>query len=124
MTADIDWDATSYDNIILDLHKFNDQDIDEVPHGNFDAHGNYLHSMVATHLVQAELEFLNVHEFFAFDDIMDNILDSLNPSLVEDIYQLNNLDVHNSPQDYSLLRPFFACDSADTIQKTFTVTTK
>jgi hypothetical protein len=86
MTADFDWDSISYDNVILDLQKFYDQDIDEVPHGNFDAHGNYLHRMVATHLVQPEPEFFDVHEFLAFDNIIDNIVDSLHPSLVEDIY--------------------------------------
>jgi hypothetical protein len=42
-TANADWDPTSYDNVISDLHKFYDQDIYEVHHGNFDAHGNYLH---------------------------------------------------------------------------------
>jgi hypothetical protein len=58
MTADVDWDPTSYDNVILDLHKFYDQDIAKVHHGNFDAHGNYLHRTVATHLVQPEPEIL------------------------------------------------------------------
>jgi hypothetical protein len=43
MMADVDWDPTLYDNVISDLHKLYDQDIDDVPHGNFDAHGNYLH---------------------------------------------------------------------------------
>jgi hypothetical protein len=99
MTADFDWDPTSYDNVISDLHKFYDQDIDKVPHGNFDAHGNYLLRTVATHLVQSEPEFFDVHKFLAFDDIIDDILDSLNPSIVEDIYQVNNIDVRNSPQD-------------------------
>jgi hypothetical protein len=68
MTADVDWDPTSNDNVISDLDKFYDQDIDEVHHGNFDAHGNYLHRTVATHLVQPEPEFFDVHKFLAFDD--------------------------------------------------------
>jgi hypothetical protein len=108
----------------LDLHEFYDQDIDEVHHGNFDAHGNYLHQTVATYLVQPEPEFFDVHEFLAFDKIIDNIADSLNPLLVEDIYQVHNLDVLNSPQNYNLLRPFFARAPADTIQKTLAVTTQ
>jgi hypothetical protein len=39
-TADVDWDPTSYDDVIWDLHKFYDQDIDDATHANFDAHGN------------------------------------------------------------------------------------
>jgi hypothetical protein len=49
---------------------------------------------------------------------------SLNPSLVEDIYLVNNFDVRSSPQDYNLLRPFFAWAPADTIQKTLGVSTQ
>jgi hypothetical protein len=124
MTADVDWDPTSYDNVISDLHKFYDQDIDVVPHLNFDALGNHLHRMVATHLVQPEPEYFDVHEFLEFDDIIDDIVESLNTSLVEDIYLVNNLDVRKSPQDYNLLRPFFAWAPADTIQKTLGVTTQ
>jgi hypothetical protein len=75
MTVDVDWDPTSYDNFISDPHKFYDQDIDKVPHGNFDAHGNYLYQTVATHLVQPEPEFFNVHKFLAFDNIIDDIVD-------------------------------------------------
>jgi hypothetical protein len=95
MTAYVDWDPTSYDNVISDLHKFYDQDNDEVPHGNFDSHRSYLHQTVVTHLVQPEPEFFDVHEILAFDDIIDDIVDSLNPSIVEDIYQGNNIDVFN-----------------------------
>jgi hypothetical protein len=124
MTADVDGDPTSYDNLILDLHKIYDQDIDDVPHAIFDAHENYLHRTVATHLVQPESEFFDVHELLTFDDIIDDIVDSLNPSLVEYIYLVNNLDVRNSPQDYNLLCPFFAWAPADTIQKTIGVTTQ
>jgi hypothetical protein len=79
MTVDVDWAPTSYDNVILDLHKFYDQDIDEVTHGNLDSHGNYLHCTVATHPVQPEPEFFDLHEFLAIDNIIDNIVDSLNP---------------------------------------------
>jgi hypothetical protein len=98
MTADVDCDPASYDIIISDLHKLYDQDIDKVLHGNFDAHGNYLHRTVAIHLVQPEPEFFDVHKFLAFDNIIEDIVDSRNPSFVEDIYQVNNIDVHNSPQ--------------------------
>jgi hypothetical protein len=50
--------------------------IDDVPHAKFDAHGNYLHQTVATHLVQPEPEFFGVQEFLAFDDIIDDIVDT------------------------------------------------
>jgi hypothetical protein len=83
-----------------------------------------LYRTVATHLVQPEPEFFDLHEFLAFDDINDNIVDFLNPSIVEDIYQVNNIDVHNSPQDYNLLHPFFDWAPADTIQKSLVVTTQ
>jgi hypothetical protein len=52
MTADVDWDPTTYDIVIVDLHKFCDPDIDEGHQGNFDEQGNYLHRTVATHLDQ------------------------------------------------------------------------
>jgi hypothetical protein len=55
--------------------------------------------MVATHIVQPEPELFDVHEFLAFDGIIDDIVDSLNQPLAEDIYLVNNLDVRNSPQD-------------------------
>jgi hypothetical protein len=93
MMADVDWDPTSYDNVISDLHKFFDQDIDDIPHASFGAHGNYLHCTATTHLVHPEPEFFNVHKFLAFDDIIDDIVDSLNPSLVEDIFLVSNLDI-------------------------------
>jgi hypothetical protein len=86
MTADVDWDPASYDKVISDLHKFYDQDIDEVHHGSFDAHGNYLHRAVSKHLVQPEPEFFHVHKFLAFDNIIDDLVESLNPSLVEDMH--------------------------------------
>jgi hypothetical protein len=120
MTADVDWDPTPYDNVISGLHPFYDQDIDEAPHGNFDAQGKYVHLMVVTQLAQPEPEFFDVHEFHAFDDIIYDIVDSPNPSLAEESYQVNHLDVRNLPQDYNPLRPFFAWSPADTIQKTLT----
>ena len=123
MTADVDWDPTTYDNVISDLHKFYDPDIDEVYHGNFDDKGNYLHRTVATHLVQPEPEFFDVHEFLPVDDLIDDIMDSLSPTIVQDIYQVHPV-VRASPQDYNLLRPFFAWAPADTIQKTLAVTTQ
>jgi hypothetical protein len=97
MNADVDWYPTLYDNVILDLHTFYDQDIYDFPHGN------YLTRAVATHLFSPEPEFFDVHEVLALDYIIDNIVDSLNPSLVEDIYQVNNLDVCNFPKDSNLL---------------------
>jgi hypothetical protein len=115
---------TSYDNVILDLHKFYDVDIDNIPHGTFDAHGNYLHCTVTIHLVQSELGLFDVHKFLAFDDIIADTVDSLNPSLVDHIYQVNNRDICNLPQDHNRLRPCFAWAPADTIQKTVSVTTQ
>jgi hypothetical protein len=118
MTADVDWDPTPYDNVISDLQKFYDPDIEEVNPGN------YRHRTVATHLVQPEPEIFDVHEYLAYDDLTDDIVDALNPNVVQDIYQVNNLDIRASPKDYNLLRPFFAWAPADTIKKTLEVTTQ
>jgi hypothetical protein len=48
MTADVDWDPTSHDNVISDIYKFYDQEFDGVTHGRYDFHGNYLNCTVAT----------------------------------------------------------------------------
>jgi hypothetical protein len=124
MTADVDWDPTPYDNVISDHQKFYDPDIEEVNPGHFNDQGNYLHCTVPTHLVQPESEFFDVHEYLAYDDLIDDIVDALNPTVVQDIYQVNNLDIRAPSKDYNVLRPFFAWVPADTIKKTVEVTTQ
>jgi hypothetical protein len=73
MAADVDCDPTSYDNVILDLHKFYYKDIDEVPHETLMLMGTTLH------VVQPEPKFFELHEFLAFDKIIHDIVGSLNP---------------------------------------------
>jgi hypothetical protein len=106
MNADADWDPRSYNNIIVNLRKFYDPDIDEVHQGKFDEPGIYLHRTVATQFFQPEPEFFYVYEFLAFDDIIDDIVDAFYPAIVQDIYQVSKIVVCNSPKDYNLLRPF------------------
>jgi hypothetical protein len=93
MTSDMEWDPTSYDNVISKLHQFYDPNIDEVNHVNFDDQCNYLHCTVATQLTQPEPEL-----FDEFGDI-DDILDALDPNIVQDIYQVHHVAVQSSPLD-------------------------
>jgi hypothetical protein len=86
MTSDVDWDPTTYDNVILDINKFYDASVDEVHHSNFDDHGNYHHCTVATHTLYAIPNYFDVHEYPDFSDVVDNILDAHNPELVRTIY--------------------------------------
>ena len=57
MTSDLDWDPSSYDNVIDDLHPFYDAKINDISDSNFDARGNYRHRTIATHTLHGESEF-------------------------------------------------------------------
>jgi hypothetical protein len=124
MTADLDWDPTSYDNVITDVGQFYDPNADEVHHSNFDVRGDYLHRTVAIHDVHLEPEFFDVHEYADYDDVIDDIVDTLNPAVLQNIYQVHNIVSKPSDVDYNLLRPFFAWAPADTIKRTLACTTQ
>jgi hypothetical protein len=55
MPSDIDWDPSSYDNIIENMDQFYDAKKGEVRDSPFDLHGNYCHCTIATHTLLGEL---------------------------------------------------------------------
>lgn len=124
MTSDIDWDPTTYDNVISDLQMFYDAAADEVHRSHFDDHGNYRHRTVATHTIHGEPEFFDVYEYPDYVDVVDDLIDANHPEVVHDIYEIHAVEASPTLQDYELLKPFFAWAPADTIKRTLSVTTQ
>ena len=121
MTSDVDWDPTTYVNVISDIHTFYDAESDMVHHSNFDDCGNYRHRTVATHMTHPEPEFFDVHEYPDYSDVIDDILDAHHPAVFQNIYQIHAVESSPTPRDYELLKPLFAWAPADTIKRTLTV---
>jgi hypothetical protein len=79
---------------------------------------------VASHNIHAEPEFFNVHEYPDYLDVVDDIVDAHNPDVVNQIYEVQDLEASPTTQDYELLKPSFAWSPADTIKHTLSVTTQ
>jgi hypothetical protein len=124
MTSDVDWDPSLFDNDIDDMETFHDTTEDVVDHGHFDQYGEYRHRTVATHTTISEEEFFDAIEFIDFDDLVDNLMDDVHPDVVNDVYDINNVDVSQVKPNFELLRPLFGWAPADTIKRTFAVTTQ
>ena len=124
MTSDIDWDPSVYDNTIDDMDVFYDANEDEVHDSTFDDQGNYRHRTIASHSTHQELEFFDAHECQDYDDVVDDILDSLHPDVLQSVYEVHAVASAPSKRDYELLRPFFAWAPADTIRRTIEATTQ
>ena len=125
MTADTDWDPSIYDNVIDNLEEFHDTSMDTVDHDNpFDSNGEYRHRTVATHSTVKEEEFFDAVEYTDYDDLVDDLIDTLNPECVNEIYDVKLTDVTNVKPNFELLRPLFGWAPIDTIKKTFDVTTQ
>jgi hypothetical protein len=124
MTADLDWDPSTYDNDIDDLEKFHDTSIDDNEHEHFDQYGEYRHRTVATHSTLPEEEFFDAIEYIDFDDLVDDLFDTIHPERVNDIYEIQLTDVSKVKPNFELLRPLFGWAPADTIKRTFDVTTQ
>ena len=125
MTSDVNWDPTIYDNVIEDFNHF--YDAEEEDHQSsypFDDVGEYLHRTVATHTTNTESEFFDAYENPDLIDVIDDIIDSYQCEQVNDIYGANAMVTKPHQQDFNLLRPFFGWAPADTIHKTFGVTTQ
>jgi hypothetical protein len=125
MTADVDWDPSLYDNDIVDLEKFHDTSEDENEEEHFNQYGEYRHRTVATHTTTVpEEEFFDTLEYNDFDDMVDDLIDSVNPKRVSDVYDINVTDVNQVKTNFELLRPLFGWAPAETIKRTFDVTTQ
>jgi hypothetical protein len=124
MTSDMDWDPSTYDITIDDMDMFYDADEDDVYHSLFDHKGDYRHCTVASHTSHGESEFFDAYESPDYEDLIDDMLDSINPEVVNNIYEVYALESLPSKRDYNLLRPFFAWAPAETVRKTIGVTTQ
>jgi hypothetical protein len=83
ITSDVDWDPTTYDNVISDIHTFYVAEADMVHHDAFDDCGNYQHPTVATHSTHPEPEYFDFHEYPDYSDAIDDLLDAQHPALLE-----------------------------------------
>ena len=118
MTSDIDWNPSVYDNTIDDMDVFYDANEDEAHDSTFDDQGNYRHRTTASHSTHQELKFFDAHECQDYNDVVDDILDSLHPDVLQSVYEVHAVASAPSKRDYELLRPFFAWAPADTIRRT------
>jgi hypothetical protein len=124
MTSDVDWDPSLYDNIIENIEEFHDTSVDDHEDPNFDQYGEYRHRTVATHTTLPDAEFFDAMEYIEFDDFVEDLIDVVNPEGFHDVYVVNDTDIKQVKPNFELLRPLFGWTPAETIKKTFEVTTQ
>jgi hypothetical protein len=82
------------------------------------------HRTIATHtLIDEEEEFFDACTFLDFDDVVEDLLDTRHPDKSNNTYTVSLTTVEDKA-NFDLLRPFFGCAPADTLKKTFEVTTQ
>jgi hypothetical protein len=124
MTSDIEWDPSLHDNVVEDLKEFHDALVDFIDHDNpFDQYGEYCFHTVATHSTIPEEEFFDDVMYTDFSDIVDDVIDNVHPGVVSNVYDVNLTDIAKVKPDFALLCTLFGWAPADTIKKTFDVTT-
>jgi len=124
MTANVDWDPSQYDHTIDKIEEWYDPALEDIDHENpFDAYGDYRHRTIATHAVVTEEEFFDALECVPIDEQVDDLIDFIHPTIVANTYVAPIATLENRP-DFELLRPFFGWAPADTIKRTFAVTTQ
>jgi hypothetical protein len=101
----------------LVTHKFFDPESNKLNQSIYDGQGNYLHRTALIKIVNPEPEFFNVYEFLSYENIIDGMIDKLNSNMVQELIRENNLYVFSSPEDYRILRPFFAENQAETYEQ-------
>jgi hypothetical protein len=124
MTSDIEWDPSQYDKELDDLADFFDPSEDANEDEHFDQYGEYRHRTVATHHTCLEEEFYDAREFIDFNEQVDDLLDTIHSEVVSDIYGVHSTEVSKVDPNFDLLRPLFGWAPADTIKRTFAVTTQ
>jgi hypothetical protein len=125
MTSDIEWDPSLYDNVVEDLQEFHDTSLDFIDHDNpFDQYGEYRFRTIATHSTIPEEAFFDAVMYTAFSDIVNNVIDKAHPAVVSNVYDLNLTNFAKVRPDFALLCPLFGRAPADTVKKTFDVTTQ
>jgi hypothetical protein len=87
MTSDVDWNPTMYGYESDDMNEFHDPTIDLVEHYNpFNAYGEYRHCTVSTHSLVEEEELFDAIEYSDDTDLVDDLLDSVHPTQVNNFY--------------------------------------
>jgi hypothetical protein len=114
-----------YDNVVEDLQEFHDTSVDFIDHDNpFDQYEEYRFRTVATHSTIPEEAFVDAVMYTDFSDIVDDVIENVHLAVVNSVYDLNLTDDAKVKPDFALLRSLFGWASADTMKKTFDVTTQ
>jgi ADP-glucose pyrophosphorylase len=83
MTAAKDWDPSVYDNDIENLEELHDTSMDFIDHDNpFDMYGEYRHRTIAQHRTSQETIFLDAVEYWDNDNMVEGLMDILNPHVL------------------------------------------
>jgi hypothetical protein len=99
--------------------------VDFIDHDNpFDQYGEYRFCTVATHSTIHDEDFFDAVMYTDFSDIIDDVIDNVHLAVVSNVYDLYLNDVSKVRPYFALLRPLFGWAPADTIKKTFDVTTQ
>jgi hypothetical protein len=125
MTSEVDRDPSLYDNVIDDMDYFHDPTLDFIDNDNpFNKYGEYRSRTVATHtLIEGEEEFFDACTFLDFDDVVDDLLDTLHPAKVNNTYTISLTTVEYKA-NFDLLRLLFGWAPAETLKEIFEVTTQ
>jgi hypothetical protein len=125
MTADKDWDPSVYDNDIDNLEEFHDTSMDFIDHDkHFDMYGSYRHCTIAQQSTSQEDIFVDAVEYCDNDNMVETLMDILNPHVFSDIFDVNHTQVEHGKPSFELLRTLFGWSPSDTIKRTFDVTTQ
>jgi hypothetical protein len=124
MTSDVEWDSSQYDKDLDDLATFYDPSEEDLEELHFYQYGEYRHRTIATHHTCCEEEFYDACEFLDYDDQVDDLLDTVHPEIVSDIYGVHSSEILKATPNFDLLDPLFGWAPADTIKCTFDVTTQ
>jgi hypothetical protein len=124
MTSDVDSHPSLHNNAVEDLDAFHDTSVADVYHDNpFNQYGEYHFLTAATYSTIHEEGFFDAVMYIDFSDIVDDVIDTLHPEVVTNVYNLNLTDVAKVKLDFALLCPLFGWAPADTIKMPFDVAT-
>jgi hypothetical protein len=103
MTSDVEWDPSTYDKELDDLAMFYEASDKDHEERHFDQYGDYRLRTVATHHTCGEKEFYDACEFFDFDNQVDDLLDTIYPDIVSDIYDVHSSELSKVTPNFDLL---------------------
>ncbi|MFA9289559.1 MAG: hypothetical protein ACEQSA_06845, partial [Weeksellaceae bacterium] len=70
------------------------------------------------------MEFFDAYENHDLVDVIDDIIDSYHHDHVTDVYGIHTIETKPTKTDFNLIRPYFGWAPAETIRRTFDVTTQ